>query len=190
MPWTNAVEQFKSGDQRGADTLCAAVSDCARSQLIQSVDLQAVDDYVQEVLIIVMGAIRSGELRDPHCLMGFVRTVTRRQVAVHIRLAILRRSRLVSVEGTAAPKAPSEKSPEALVVLQERIAAVHHVLHKLRVRDREILIRFYYHEQDSAQICLAMRLTTTQFRLYKSRALAKCGELRLSAQSTSPLRIA
>jgi DNA-directed RNA polymerase specialized sigma24 family protein len=152
-----------------------------------------VDDYVQEVLIIVLGAIRTGELRDPQCLMGFVRTVTRRQVAVHIRGAILSRRRLVSVEGTAAPATPSRESPEALVALQQRIAAVDRILFTLCPRDREILVRFYRDEQDSEQICLEMRLTSTQFRLYKSRALARCCELRLSAgrtQSTRPLRIA
>jgi DNA-directed RNA polymerase specialized sigma24 family protein len=154
MHWEEAVEQFRRGDERGADALCAAVSDCARSQLLQSVEPQVVDDYVQEVLIIVVGAMRSGELRDSHCLMGFVRTVTRRQVAVHIRRAILRRRRMVPVEAAYAPTAPPADSPEAPLALRERVAAVHRVLHKLRARDREILIRFYCDEQESAQICL------------------------------------
>ena len=193
MSWSGAVEQFRRGDDHGVNTLCAAVSECARAQLLHRVDHQVVDDYVQEVLIIVLGAVRSGELRDPQCLMGFVRTVTRRQVALHIRGAIVSRRRMVSVEATAVPAAPSHKSPEALVALQQRIAAVDQILYALCPRDREILVRFYCDEQDSAQICLEMRLTSTQFRLYKSRALAKCGELRISAgrsQSTRPLRIA
>ena len=193
MSWSGAVEQFRRGDDHGVNTLCAAVSECARGQLLHRVDRQVVDDYVQEVLIIVMGAVRSGELRDPQCLMGFVRTVTRRQVALHIRGAIVSRRRMVSVEATAVPVAPSRESPEALVALQQRIAAVDRILYALCPRDREILVRFYCDEQDSAQICLEMRLTSTQFRLYKSRALAKCGELRIHAgrtQSTRPLRIA
>ena len=193
MPWSGAVEQFRRGDDRGADMLCAAVSECARAQLLHRVDRQAVDDYVQEVLIIVLVAVRSGELRDPHCLMGFVRTVTRRQVALHIRGAIVNRRRMVSVEETAVPVAPSRESPEALVALQQRLASVDRILHSLCTRDREILVRFYCEEQESEQICLEMRLTSTQFRLYKSRALAKCWELRMSAgrtQSTRPLRIA
>jgi RNA polymerase sigma factor (sigma-70 family) len=193
MSWSGAVEQFRGGDDHGVDTLFAAVSECARAQLLHKVDRQVVDDYVQEVLIIVMGAVRSGELRDPQCLMGFVRTVTRRQVALHIRGAIVSRRRMVSVEATSVPATPSRESPEALVALQQRIAAVEQILYALCPRDREILVRFYCDEQDSAQICLEMRLTSTQFRLYKSRALAKCGELRISAgraQSTRPLRIA
>jgi RNA polymerase sigma factor (sigma-70 family) len=193
MDWSAAVAEIRSGNECGVEALYAAVSDCARGQLFHSVDPQAVDDHVQEILMIVQEAIRSGELRDPHCLMGFVRTVTRRQVAVHIRAMILRRRRLISVESTAAPVAPSHESPEARLAIRERIAVVGRILGRLCPRDREILVRFYYDEQESQQICREMELTATQFRLYKSRALAKCGDLTHHTrriQSTSPLRIA
>jgi RNA polymerase sigma-70 factor, ECF subfamily len=197
MPWSELVEEIRSGNEQSVDGLYAAVSGCARAQLFRSVDPQAVDDHVQEVLIIVLTAIRSGELRDSRCLMGFVRTVTRRQAAVHIRGAIVRRRRMVSMEA-ADPVTPSDESPEAHVASRQRVAVVKKVLEKLSERDRDILIRFYYEEQDSAHICREMHLTATQFRLYKSRALVKCCELTDHArpsrsdriQSTRPLRIA
>jgi RNA polymerase sigma factor (sigma-70 family) len=189
MPWSGTVEQIRSGNEFAVESLCAAVSECARAQLFQSVEPQAVDDHVQEILMIVLAAIQSGELRNPECLMGFVRTVTRRQVTVHIRRAIIRRRRMISVESIDLPTAPLHESPEARLGVQERVALVRIVLDLLCPRDREILVRFYYEEQDSVQICLEMRLTATQFRLYKSRALAKCSELR-RVQSTRPLRIA
>jgi RNA polymerase sigma-70 factor (ECF subfamily) len=44
-------------------------------------------------------------------------------------------------------------------------------------RDREILTRFYLDEQTQEQICGEMNLTETQFRLLKSRAKARFGEL-------------
>ncbi len=44
-------------------------------------------------------------------------------------------------------------------------------------RDREILTRFYLMEQSQQQICDQMCLTETQFRLLKSRAKARFGEL-------------
>jgi RNA polymerase sigma factor (sigma-70 family) len=189
MPWSLEVEQIRSGNELDVEPLCAAVTECARAQLYHSIEPQAVDDHVQEVLMIVLAAIRSGELRNPECLMGFVRTVTRRQVTVHIRRAIVRRRRLISVESGDLPMAPADESPEARLRLQERVALVRLVLERLCARDREILVRFYYKEQDSVQICFEMDLTATQFRLYKSRALAKCSELR-RLQSTRPLRIA
>lgn len=197
MPWSGTVEQIRSGNEAGVETLCAAVSECARAQLFQSVEPQAVEDHVQEVIIIVLAALRRGELRNPECLMGFVRTVTRRQVTGHIRRAIVSRRRMIPVDSTELPTAPSHESPEARLRLQERIAAVQNVLERLCPRDREILTRFYYEEQDAQQICREMQLTPTQFRLYKSRALVKCGEMRHSPrrihrvpQSTSPLRMA
>ena len=44
-------------------------------------------------------------------------------------------------------------------------------------RDREILQRFYVLEQSQAQICAEMELSYNQFRLLKSRAKARFGEL-------------
>jgi DNA-directed RNA polymerase specialized sigma24 family protein len=51
------------------------------------------------------------------------------------------------------------------------------VLRGLSARDREVLTRFYLHEQSQEQICREMNLTGTQFRLMKSRAKARFGEL-------------
>jgi DNA-directed RNA polymerase specialized sigma24 family protein len=197
MPWSELVEEIRNGDGKSVDGLYAAVSDCARARLFRSVDPQAVDDHLQEVLIIVLAAIRSGELRNGDCLMGFVRTVTRRQVAVHIRAAMVRRKRMVSIE-LVRPTSSSAPSPEALLASDERVAMASMVLGKLCDRDRDILVRFYYEEQDSECICREMHLTPTQFRLYKSRALVKCCELTHqvrprrahASQSMRPLRIA
>jgi DNA-directed RNA polymerase specialized sigma24 family protein len=44
-------------------------------------------------------------------------------------------------------------------------------------RDREILRRFYVEEQPQEMICEEMGLSYNQFRLLKSRAKARFGEL-------------
>jgi RNA polymerase sigma-70 factor, ECF subfamily len=51
------------------------------------------------------------------------------------------------------------------------------VLNSIAKRDREVLVRFYLQEQTPDEICKAMELTETQFRLIKSRAKARFGEL-------------
>jgi len=51
------------------------------------------------------------------------------------------------------------------------------VLQEISPRDREILTRFYLHGQEQDEICQEMNLTETQFRLLKSRAKARFGEL-------------
>jgi RNA polymerase sigma factor (sigma-70 family) len=176
MLLSSVIEDIRCGDERGADILYSEVSVKARAQLMHRIDPAAVDDHVQDILMIVLAAIRKGELRDPLCVMGFVRTVTRRQIAVHIRRAIIRR-KVISVDSGAPPAAPSNESPEARLAARERIDSLREILGGLCARDREILVRFYFQDQDSDAICSKMRLTPTQFRLYKSRALDKCGEL-------------
>ena len=51
------------------------------------------------------------------------------------------------------------------------------VLRSISVRDREILTRFYLMEETQEEICEEMNLSDTQFRLLKSRAKARFGEL-------------
>jgi DNA-directed RNA polymerase specialized sigma24 family protein len=60
-------------------------------------------------------------------------------------------------------------------------------LSALSKRDRDILIRFYLKEQPQEQICREMSLSETQFRLLKSRAKAKFGEIGKKKLATSGL---
>ena len=62
-------------------------------------------------------------------------------------------------------------------MFRERSELIQWVLDELSVRDREILTRFYLQEEGQDQICSEMALTDTQFRLLKSRAKARFGEL-------------
>src|SRR5205823_10661645 len=68
-------------------------------------------------------------------------------------------------------------NPEETAIFRQRIGLIRQVLGELSERDREILTRFYVDEQSQNQICSEMGLTETQFRLLKSRAKARFGEL-------------
>ena len=181
--WAEVVGKIRNGDQGGVEDLYAALSEGARLRLFRHVDPQSVDDRLHEILVIVLEAIRSGELRDPGRLMGFVQTVTRRRVAAHIR-GVIQRRRLVEV-AVMEPVA-RERSPEASAAAREQIDAIGRVLQRLRASDREILVRFYLREESPQQICEEMSLTATQFRLQKSRALARCLELANRSRRFSP----
>ena len=64
------------------------------------------------------------------------------------------------------------------------------VLRALSARDREILTRFYLDEQSQEAICCEMELSETQFRLLKSRAKARFGEIgKRKLQQKPPLPI-
>jgi len=61
------------------------------------------------------------------------------------------------------------------------------ILEELSARDREILTRFYLDELTQDEICGEMNLSETQFRLLKSRAKARFGELGKRRLQQKPL---
>ena len=69
------------------------------------------------------------------------------------------------------------RDPENSIMDREEADLAYRVLKGLSRRDREILIRFYLREEPQEVICRQMKLTETQFRLLKSRAKARFGEL-------------
>jgi RNA polymerase sigma-70 factor, ECF subfamily len=123
------------------------------------------------VVVTVLEAIESGALKQPDRLMGFVRTIARRGVAAQIRA--IKSRRCTSFEESDFARSDA-KSPEATAAQTQKLERLDALLNLLCPRDRDLLIRFYLYEQSPAQICREMHLTATQFRLYKSRALARC----------------
>ena len=55
-------------------------------------------------------------------------------------------------------------------------------------RDRQILVRFYLLEQSPDEICDDMGLSRMQFRLMKSRAKARFGQIGRKRITHSPAR--
>jgi len=173
--WAEIAGKIQQGDNAGVEDLYNALSAGYCANLLRHADPQSVEDGLHEILLTVVEAIRAGELRDPFRLMGFVRTLTRRRAFAHIRKAVFERKYFVP-SGHAEPLTP-EESPEARTARLEGIERILQVLRRLNTRDREILERFYLAEQTPPQICSEMHLTSTQFRLYKSRAIGRCFDL-------------
>ncbi len=147
-----------------------------RFYLCRQLGVQELDDKVHDTFLIVVQAIRRGDLREPDRLMGFVRTVVRRQVAAHIdHIVHSRRDELHLDVGVRV--ADIRRNPEQHVAFQQKVDFMLEILSQLAERDRDILTRFYLREQTQEDICREMKLTETQFRLLKSRAKARFGEL-------------
>ena len=101
--------------------------------------------------------------------MSFARVIAARKTASYIRDLTFSRSHLVEMEEqfalpTAAP------DPETNVIVRQQQEIMLRLLGSLPKRDRDVLIRFYLHEQPAEQIQRELNLTETQFRLIKSRA--------------------
>lgn len=174
--WAELVERIRRDDPTGMEELYRIFARGIRFYLCRQLGPQELDDRVHDTFLIVVQAIRRGDLREPERLMDFVRTVVRRQVAAHIDDLV--HSRREEVEIDVNSRLPDRSwNPEQSLASRENIALMRRVLDSLSQRDREILVRFYLQEESQDQICREMELTETQFRLLKSRAKARFGEL-------------
>jgi RNA polymerase sigma-70 factor (ECF subfamily) len=174
--WGVLVERIRYGETDGMEELYQLFSKGIRFYLCRQLGPQELDDKVHDTFVVVVQAIRRGELREPQRLMGFVRTVVRRQVAAHIDKAVHSRREQMDLDSSSRVADP-HGNPEEAAIFRQRADLIRRVLGELSVRDREILTRFYLQEQGQEQICMEMALTETQFRLLKSRAKARFGEL-------------
>lgn len=176
IEWAVLVDQIKAGEHSGMEQLYKLFSRGIRYYLCRQLGPQELEDKVHDTFLIVVNAIKRGDLREPERLMGFVRTVVRRQVAGYIENAVHTRRDQTDLE-YGATVADRKQNPEQEAIIREKAALMKSSLEALSKRDRDILIRFYLKEQPQEQICEEMSLSETQFRLLKSRAKAKFGEI-------------
>jgi len=174
--WSLLVDRIRAGDPAGMEQLYTIFAKGVRSYLWRQLGSYDLDDKVHDIFLIVTQSIRRGDLREPERLMGYVRTVLRRQVAGYIEQAVHARRNLVEVE-PGLNLTDGTISPERRTVERQTHELAIRLLKSLPERDREVLIRFYLDEQEPEQICREMEMTETQFRLTKSRAKARYGEL-------------
>jgi RNA polymerase sigma-70 factor, ECF subfamily len=176
VDWPELVTRIQRGDESGMEDLYRLFGRGIRFYLCRQLGIQELDDKVHDTFLIVVQAIRRGDLREPERLMGFVRTVVRRQVAAHIDQVVHSRREELHLD-VGVRIVDRGRNPEQNMAFQQKVDFMLEVLHRLSKRDREILTRFYLQEETQEQICQEMRLTETQFRLLKSRAKARFGEL-------------
>lgn len=174
--WRRLVSKICVGDPVGMEELYGVFSRGVRYYLCRQLGPQELEDKVHDTFLIVVQAIRRGELREPDRLMGFVRTIVRRQVAAYIDNAVQTRKEQAGLE-SGLTICDDRSNPEQDAISRQRTEIMLGILQKLSKRDRDILTRFYLLGQSQERICGEMRLSDTQFRLLKSRAKARFGEL-------------
>jgi len=173
---TRLVARIQADDTSALEDLYRIFARGIKYQICRQLGSQDLEDKVHDCFLIVVQAIRRGELREPDRLMGFVRTVVRRQIAAYIETVVQNRRQMTDLE-TGRVVADFRRDPENCILDREEEELAYGVLKGISRRDREILIRFYLREEPQQVICEKMKLTETQFRLLKSRAKARFGEL-------------
>lgn len=175
--WSEIVTRIRDGEPAAMEELYAIFAKGIRYFLLRNLGSEDLDDRVHDCFVIVAEAIRKGDLRDPARLMGYVRTVVKRQIAASIELAVSKRRSEVDYEETLFKITDWKDDPEQSLLARQRAEIARKVMKEISSRDREILQRFYVEEQSQEQICSEMGLTYNQFRLLKSRAKARFGDL-------------
>lgn len=174
--WASLVERIRADDPSGMEELYRVFSQGIRFYLCRQLGTQDLDDRVHDIFLIVTQSIRRGDLREPDRLMGYVRTVLRRQVASHIEQIVHSRNNHADLE-TGLRLSDRRPDPERSAIQNENQTLALRILHSLKTRDREVLVRFYLKEQAPEEICRELDLSATQFRLIKSRAKTRFVEL-------------
>jgi RNA polymerase sigma-70 factor, ECF subfamily len=169
------VERIRSGDPSGIEDLYGIFSKGIRYQLYRQLGPQDLDDKLHDIFVIITQSIQRGDLREPERLMGYLRTVTQRQIAAQIDSNVrCRRDRSIDLD---VPLSDRQPTPEAEIIDRENKEVALRVLRGINSHAREVLIRFYLKEEPAERICQEMGLSETQFRLIKSRAKARFIEL-------------
>jgi RNA polymerase sigma-70 factor (ECF subfamily) len=176
VKWQDILERIQRCEESGMEDLYRVFGSGIRYYLCWKLGHQELEDKVHDTLVIVVQAIRRDELREPERLMGFVRTVVRRQVVAHIDEVVHSRREESNLDlGGCVPD--RRDNPEQSAAFGQKVDFVHAILRSLSEQDREILTRFYLDEQSPEQIRQKMELSETQFRLLKSRAKARFGAM-------------
>jgi RNA polymerase sigma-70 factor, ECF subfamily len=176
QPWSGIVKRIQTGDPSGLEDLYGVFTTGIRYYLCRQLGPQDLDDKVHDAFLTITQSIRRGDLREPERLMGYVRTIVRRQVAGYIGVAVEAR-RNTSNGDYSAVLCDQQPDPERKVIERQKVDMALSLLKSLPRRDREVLVRFYLKEQSPRQICRDLELSDTQFRLVKSRAKARFTEL-------------
>ena len=175
--WSVLVQRIRQGEKEAVEELYRYFYGGIRLFLCRHLGPQELEDKVHDTFVIVLTAIRRGEVRNPARLTAFVRTVVRRQVASHIGGVIHERRDCVDAESGAEQLIDDRQTPEQRVISAEQLAIMRELLDQVDARDRELLVRFYIQEHRVEDICADLNLSCNQFRLLKSRAKVKFGEL-------------
>lgn len=185
--WEDLVRRVERNSDEAMEELYHLFCRGIRFHICRHLAPQDIDDKLHDTFVIVVQAIKRGDIREPMRLMGFVRTVVRRMIATHIEKSVEQRREYNTANYYT--RFEDRSDPEQKMMFQQRNEILGKVLAEMSPRDRDILTRFYIREQSAEQICKDLDMNISQFRLLKSRAKVRFGELgkkKLAARETQP----
>ena len=186
LAFSEVVENVRNGHPEGLHQLYNVFRILSGS-LRRQLGYYEFEDRIHDMFIVVAEAIRDGKLREAGALPSYIYGVARLSLCSNIGVRTRRERLSGSLRHWVALRTHAQ-NPEDRLVEHERSQIMRELLGTLGEREREILTRFYLHEQTKEQICEEMRLTDTQFRLTKSRAkqrLSRIGQRHLQTAAAA-----
>jgi RNA polymerase sigma-70 factor (ECF subfamily) len=172
----NLVSRIMAGDPIAESELVEQYSTGIRLMLLKRTgNHQLSNDICQEALIVTLKKLRGGGLHKPESLPAFVR-----KTAVYLSINHFRKEkRYIHLgNGIISLQAPHYDKKAKTIDNQLAGAILEELLDQLSVeRDREILRRFYLHDEDKATICRDLDLSSTHFDRVLYRAKQRMREL-------------
>ncbi|MDP2535901.1 RNA polymerase sigma factor [Alteromonas stellipolaris] len=128
-------------------------------------DLDLTADISQETWRIVIERIRNNELREPAKLSAFILQTAKNLLLMHFRKSDIKRQQTGMGEALESEySGPSTQSPEDALERHNLGLLVQTVIKELNTpRDRELLHRYYIHEQDKSLICNELNVNAKNF---------------------------
>jgi RNA polymerase sigma factor (sigma-70 family) len=173
-PLSLLLRRIVGGDHFAEAELCEFLGPGLRLIAQRRANTQDSEDIAQEALLAILQAARAGSIRSAEAVGAFARGVVYNLCSQKVKLLI--RARLDGTSEDLAVLASTDSTPEQSALERDGLSVARKVLAELNPQQQEILRRFYLEEHTPEQICHDMGLTPTQFRLAKSRALARFAE--------------
>jgi RNA polymerase sigma-70 factor, ECF subfamily len=171
------VHRIRAGEPGAEDELVQRYTRGVYFVINRSVsDKSAAEDVYQETFRLGLEKIRSGEVREPERLSGFICGVARNLVIEQLRKSARRESRQSS--DLDRPIASHEPSALDQLLREEQSLLARQVLAALSSdRDRKVLYRFYIADDDKDEICAELGVSSLHFNQILCRARERYKQL-------------
>lgn len=162
------VVRIREGNPAAEDELIRAFSKrVSLMVLARTRDPEAARELTQEVLLAVLQALRSGQMKEPEKLSAFVYGTARNLVSNYFR-ARGQQLRAESLSLDLLIAQPTDDREHT-----ERMNLVHRAMERLNAIDRKILLMTLVEGLKSGEIASQLNLTPEVVRQRKSRAVKK-----------------
>ena len=140
-----------------------------RNKIRHGVSSKQADDLVQDVFVAIFSRIDAGEPQDPAKLAGYVFGICR-----HILLRNWDPKRHINlVDADLSLFADARDRADIRLIKKLDQGLVHRIIQRMQPRDREVIERIIFQEQDRPTAAREMGVTQDNLRLILCRALKR-----------------